>query len=273
MDIIKGENISFSYQYQHPILKDITFNVKQGEFVAILGANGSGKSTLIKHLNALLTLQKGKLSVMNLDVSNELHIKSLRKICGIVFQNPDTQFVSSVIEEDIAFGLRNYDVPEEDIPSRVNKALSLVGMEDMKRYSPHYLSGGQKQRIALAGVLVMEPDIIIFDEATSQLDPQGRQEVLSYLKKMHKLGKTIIMVTHYVEEAIKADTIWLMNQGQMIQSGTPRDVLTNMTLLQKAQLMPPLTVQIYYDLLEKGMKLDQIPLTNDELVEALCRLK
>lgn len=276
MPAVVGKQISFTYDNdgeRKPALEHVTFEVKKGEFAVILGANGCGKSTLVKHLNGILPLQEGSLSVMNLDVSDEEQIWELRRMCGMVFQNPDNQFVSSIIEEDVAFGLRNYDIPEDTIPKRVSTALSLMGMSGLERRSPHTLSGGQKQRAAMAGILAMEPDMIVFDEATSMLDPQGREEVLSCLDKLHSLGKTIIMVTHYVGEAVRADRVFLMKDGCIIKSGTPREILTDEALLTGAKLLPPDAAAIYYDLQKDGICLGSCPLTNDELVEEICRLK
>ncbi len=276
MSAVIGKHISFQYDFhinKKPILNDISFEIKKGEFIVILGANGSGKSTLVKHFNAILPVQQGELSLFHIDVTNEEHIWKLRKMCGMVFQNPDNQFVSTIVEEDVAFGLRNYDIPEEEISKKVKNALSIVEMDGYQRRSPHTLSGGQKQRVAMAGILAMEPDIIIFDEATAMLDPRGREEVLTYLKKIHKIGKTIIMITHYVEEAVDADCIWLMKEGVILKKGSPYDILTDVHLLTQAKLMPPLNVQIYYDLLENGIQLSHIPLTNEQLVEELCQLK
>lgn len=276
MSAVIGKHISFQYDFhinKKPILNDISFEIKKGEFIVILGANGSGKSTLVKHFNAILPVQQGELSLFHIDVTNEEHIWKLRKMCGMVFQNSDNQFVSTIVEEDVAFGLRNYDIPEEEISKKVKNALSIVEMDGYQRRSPHTLSGGQKQRVAMAGILAMEPDIIIFDEATSMLDPRGREEVLTYLKKIHKLGKTIIMITHYVEEAVDADCIWLMKEGVILKKGSPYDILTDVHLLTQAKLMSPLNVQIYYDLLENGIQLSHIPLTNEQLVEGLCQLK
>lgn len=273
---VVGKDISFIYDSGEggfPALKNVSFGIEKGAFIAILGANGSGKSTLVKHLNAILPLQEGALSVFHLDVSNEAHLWELRRLCGMVFQNPDNQFVSSVIEEDVAFGLRNYDTPEAEIPQRVRKALSLVGMSGFERRSPHTLSGGQKQRVAMAGVLAMEPEIIVFDEATSMLDPGGREEVLAYLQRIHSLGKTVIMITHHVEEAVYADRVFLMQNGEILKSGTPREILTDVDLLAGAGLTPPFAVQVYYDLLSEGIPLCRCPLTNDELVEEICRSK
>ncbi|HBA48026.1 MAG TPA: energy-coupling factor transporter ATPase [Lachnospiraceae bacterium] len=276
MQAVTGKQISFTYEYDgvsNPVLEDISIEIEAGEFIAILGANGCGKSTLVRLLNGLLPLEKGELKVWNLDPRQESRLWELRRLCGMVFQNPDNQFVSSIVEEDVAFGLRNYDTPEEEIPERVGRALSLVGMQEYERYSPHMLSGGQKQRVAMAGVLAMEPEILIFDEATSMLDPQGRREVLACLKQLHEMGKTILMITHYVEEVLDADRIFLMQKGKLLKSGSPREILTDRELLTQAELIPPLAVRIYYDLKDSGILLDRCPLTNEELVEELCRLK
>lgn len=188
----------------------------------------------------------------------------------MVFQNPDNQFVSSIVEEDIAFGLENYEVPRNEIPDKVSRALQLVDMEDYEKRAPSSLSGGQKQRIALAGVLALEPDVVIFDEATAMLDPDGRQEVLEIMHRLHRAGKTIIAITHYVEEAVDADTIILMREGTIIASGKPQDILTDVQLLSRAKIMPPIPVRVYYDLLALGIRLNSCPLTNKELAEKIC---
>lgn len=276
MQAVMGNQISFTYDddgVSNPVLKDISFGIEEGEFIAVLGANGCGKSTLVRLLNGILPLQKGTLRVWNLDPGEETCLWELRRLCGMVFQNPDNQFVSSIVEEDVAFGLRNYDTPEEEIPGRVSRALSLVGMQGYERYSPHMLSGGQKQRVAAAGVLVMEPEILVFDEATSMLDPQGRREVLACLQQIHEMGKTVLMITHYVEETLAADRIFLMQKGQLRKSGSPREILTDRELLAQAGLLPPAAVRLYYDLMDSGIFLERCPLTEGELVEELCRLK
>lgn len=276
MQAVTGKQISFAYEDGYvvkPVLEDISFAIEKGEFIAVLGANGCGKSTMVRLLNGLLPLEKGQLKVWGLDPRQESQLRELRRLCGMVFQNPDNQFVSAIVEEDVAFGLRNYDTPEEEIPERVRRALSLVGMQGYERHSPHMLSGGQKQRVAVAGVLAMEPEILIFDEATSMLDPQGRREVLACLKQIHGMGKTVLMITHYVEEALGADRIFLMQGGKLCKSGSPREILTDRDLLAQAGLIPPLAVRLYHDLRDSGILLDRCPLTSEELVEELCRLK
>lgn len=274
--MIDAKSIKFSYDFddgKHRSLDGATFHVEKGELAVILGHNGCGKSTLMKHLNGLLELQSGELTVNGIDASNPDEVWKLRRCVGIVFQNPDNQFVSSVVEEDVAFGLENYGVPREEIPHRVAEALKAVGMEGYEKRSPHMLSGGQKQRVALAGVLAIDPEILIFDEATSMLDPQGRAEVLETVKRLHKAGKTIVMVTHYVEEATFADTVWFMHDGVMLAHGTPRETLNDPMLLTATGLDAPMSVKLYYDLLEAGIQLETCPLTNAEAAEEICRLK
>lgn len=272
--MIQAENLTFSYDYAGApshALESVSLSVKAGELVAILGHNGCGKSTLAKHLNALLPLQNGTLTVAGMDVADPENQSELRRKVGMVFQNPDNQFVSTVIEEDVAFGLRNYEVPEELIEAKVKEALHAVGMDGYEQRAPHSLSGGQKQRIALAGVLAMDPEILVFDEATSMLDPVGSKEVLAVIKDLHQRGKTIVMITHYVEEAIGADRVVLMRDGKILANGAPREILTDMDLLKQTKLKPPMTVQLYYELKTHGIELDECPLSNAELTESLLR--
>lgn len=273
--LVEGKNICYSYAFGgfSFALRDVDLNIARGEFVAILGCNGSGKSTLVKHLNALLQLQQGELKVAQIDVRNEKEVWLLRRRCGMVFQNPDHQFVAPVVEEDIAFGLENYEVPRAEIPARVQAALAMVEMTGYEKRAPHTLSGGQKQRVALAGVLALDPEIIIFDEATAMLDPDGRQEVIKIMEKLHRAGKTIIAITHYVEEAVAADKIILMHQGRVLACGSPQTVLTNLDLMKEAELIPPFPVRLYYDLQQAGIYLNRCPLTEEELVEEICQFK
>lgn len=275
MKAVEAENLIFSYigiESKSKSLDAVSLDIEKGEFVAILGKNGSGKTTLARHFNTLLPVQNGKLVVAELNAADKSKIWEIRRNCGMVFQNPDNQFVSSLIEEDVAFAPRNFGVSEIDIPKRVKNALDAVGLSGFEKRSPHMLSGGQKQRAAIAGVLACNPDIIIFDEATAMLDPEGRWEVLSTIKKLHNMGHTIIMISHYLEEAASADKVVLMKNGRIIAEGKPKEVLTNISLLDEAGLEPPMSVRIYNDLKKKGIELAECPVTNEELVGELCSL-
>lgn len=272
--MIEAENIIFSYASdgkRKRALRGLSFHVHRGEYAVILGHNGCGKSTLLRHLNALLPLQSGELTVAGIDASDPAEIWKLRRRVGMVFQNPDNQFVSSIVGEDVAFGLENYQVPRDEIPERVSAALRAVGMEGFEKRAPHTLSGGQKQRAALAGVLALEPEILLFDEVTSMLDPEGRAEVLGAMRRLHEDGKTVVAVTHYIEEAVQADTVWLMHDGKMLAHGSPREMLTQPELLAQTGLEPPVPVRLYYDLLNAGFELPYCPLTNKGFAEELCR--
>ena len=274
MEMINAKELVYAYDEQDGArrsLDGISLTVYKGELVAVLGHNGCGKTTLARHLNALLPVQEGELTVAGCDARDENRVWQIRKSCGMVFQNPDNQFVSSFVEEDIAFGPRNFGADEADIPEKVRSALAAVGMAGFERRSPQLLSGGQKQRIAIAGVLATDPDIMVFDEVTSMLDPQGRQEVLDTIKRLHAAGKTIVMISHYIEEAVFADRVVLVHDGRKLAEGAPRDMLTDLELLRRTGLTPPLSVQVYYDLLDAGVKLDLCPLTIEELVDEICR--
>lgn len=277
MTAIDAKDIYHSYEYEgskNCSLNGISLSVEDGEFVAILGHNGCGKSTFVKHINVLVPLQKGELTVAGMDAKGRSNLRNIRKNCGMVFQNPDNQFVSSVIKEDISFGLKNFDTPSDEIPAKVTAALKAVGMEGYENKSPHMLSGGQKQRIAIAGVLAVDPDIVIFDESTAMLDPEGRQEVLETMKRLHdEEHRTVLMISHYVEEAVFADKIYLIHDGEILAGGSPREILTEPELLMRAGLLPPTAVKVYYDLKAAGIQLSRCPLTNEELAEELCRLR
>ncbi len=270
---IEAHHVTFSYEEDlSPALQDVTFSVEPGEWVAVIGTNGSGKSTLAKELNALLPLQEGELTVLGMDVTDRRVHHQLRRNCGMVFQNPENQFVSSVVEEDVAFGLYNYDVPEAEIKSAVREALAAVEMTDTARRAPYTLSGGQKQRVALAGVMALGPQIVIFDEATSMLDPEGKREVMTYLHRLRKRGMTVIMITHFAEEAVQADRVLVMQAGRLAAQGTPREILTDRAALHKAGLRPPFAVEVTAMLQAQGIELKHCPLTEEELAEELCGL-
>ena len=278
--MIKGSRLGFSYFWDGesiPVFEQANIELKDGEWTAILGRNGCGKSTLVRLMNGLLPLQNGNLSVNGINAGNPANKWELCKICGMVFQNPDNQFVSSVLEEDIAFGLENAQVPEREVTSKVKAALELVGLEGYEKRSPSSLSGGQKQRAALAGVLALNPEILIFDEATSMLDPKGRREVLAEMKKLRDCGKTVVMITHDVEEAVLADQVILMgcpngqkNPNTVLAQGSVREILTDSRLLIQAGIVPPMAVRMYEDLKLAGIELNRCPLTKEELAEALC---
>lgn len=274
MDAVCAEKLIHSYAFagsKRRSLDGVSLTVKRGELVALLGRNGCGKTTLARHLNALIPVQSGELTVAGLDAKGSANLWKIRRACGMVFQNPDNQFVSSLVEEDIAFGLRNFGTPEKDIPEKVRRALESVGMGGFEKRSPQLLSGGQKQRIAVAGVLALEPDILIFDEATAMLDPEGRREVLDTIDRLHRQGHTILMISHYIEEAVFSDRVLLIHDGRILAQGKPREMLTDPELLRQAGLTPPMPVRAYYDLKAAGIVLSRCPLTVEELVEELCR--
>ena len=274
MDAVCAEKLIHSYAFagsKRRSLDGVSLTVKRGELVALLGRNGCGKTTLARHLNALIPVQSGELTVAGLDAKGSANLWKIRRACGMVFQNPDNQFVSSLVEEDIAFGLRNFGTPEKDIPEKVRRALESVGMGGFEKRSPQLLSGGQKQRIAIAGVLALEPDILIFDEATAMLDPEGRREVLDTIDRLHRQGHTILMISHYIEEAVFSDRVLLIHDGRILAQGKPRETLTDPELLRQAGLTPPMPVRAYHDLKAAGIVLSRCPLTVEELVEELCR--
>lgn len=272
-EAVEGRNICFSYDgsWGRNVLHDVSLSVEKGSFVVVLGANGSGKSTLMKHLDALLRLQKGSLIVSGLDAGDEKSVRQLRRLVGMVFQNPDNQFVSSSVGEDVAFGL--WDGCDDDVDAKVAEALSLVGLPGFEKRDVDTLSGGQKQRAALAGVLVTDPEILVFDEAVSMLDFDGRRDVLAYVKKLHADSRTVFFVSHDVEDAVGADLVVLMKDGTVLKTGTPAEILYDVPLLKEAGFLPPLSVRIRCDLLERGIDIGSAPLDLRELAEAICRLR
>ena len=278
MSIIKVENVSYDYrrfeEEKLPAVRGVSFEIEEGEFVVIGGANGSGKSTLAKMLNGLLKPTCGKIEVLGMDVSNEEKVFEIRRNVGIVFQNPDNQTVASIVEDDVAFVPENLGVPREEIVSRVQWALKAVGMEEYAKSTPFKMSGGQKQRIAIAGILAMKPKIIVLDEATSMLDPNGRKEVMSVLKKLNEEeNMTVIHITHHMEEAADADRILVMDGGKLVMDGAPREVFADGEKLKEHALSLPVAAELADMLRKAGLPVRESVLSEDELLEEIWRLK
>ncbi len=275
MPIIDAKDISYVYSSEtnpNTALDGICIEVCKGEYIAIIGHNGSGKSTLAKHINALFLPSSGRVLVDGMDTKDETKVWDIRKFAGMVFQNPDNQLVATIVEEDVAFGPENIGIPPAQIRERVDTALSLVNMSEYADRAPHMLSGGQKQRVAIAGVLAMQPEIIVFDEPTAMLDPEGRTEVLATIARLNKSGKTILLITHYMEEALFADRVIVMAEGRIMAQGTPREIFADEGLLAAAGLEAPPHIALYHNLKKRGFDLGECPLTTDELVEKICRL-
>ena len=236
--------------------------------------NGSGKSTLSKHMNALLLPSEGTVYVSGMDTKDESNIWKIRNNAGMVFQNPDNQLVATIVEEDVAFGPENLGIAPDEIRNRVDEALKRVNMYEYRRYAPHLLSGGQKQRIAIAGILAMRPECIIFDEPTAMLDPSGRKEVVNTIKELNeRYGITIVLITHYMEEAVEADRIVVMDKGKIVMEGTPREIFSNVPLMKNIGLDVPQMTELAYELQNSGVNIASDILTIDEMVNALCQLK
>ncbi|WP_315118735.1 energy-coupling factor transporter ATPase [uncultured Clostridium sp.] len=253
---------------------NVSIEVDKGEFVVILGRNGSGKSTIAKHMNALLLPSEGKILVDGIDTSISENVWEVRKRAGMVFQNPDNQIVATIVEEDVAFGPENIGIESKEIRKRVDDSLKRVNMYEYRKHAPHLLSGGQKQRVAIAGVLSMMPECIIFDEPTAMLDPSGRKEVVKTIKDLNKnYGITILLITHYMEEAVEADRIIVMDSGKVISQGSPREIFSDVKTMKETGLDVPQVTELAYELRKEGIKLDSDILTIDEMVNALCQLK
>lgn len=252
-------------------LKDVTAQIKKGEFTAIIGTNGSGKSTLARHLNALLIPTAGELIVEGMRTSDANRIWDIRQKVGMVFQNPDNQLVAAVVEEDVAFGPENLGVPPEEIRERVDFALGKVGMTSYREQAPSMLSGGQKQRVAIAGVLAMKPDCIVLDEPTAMLDPKGRKEVMDTIHELNKTeGITIVLITHFMEEAVTADHILVIDRGVLKMEGTPREIFSQADKVTEIGLDVPVPADLARRLRKKGMAVSEKCMTDEELGEALC---
>lgn len=274
MAIITACDVSFSYDKQKKVLKNLSLSIEPGEYVAVIGHNGSGKSTLAKLFNGLLKPDEGNITVDGLSSVDKDSVFEIRKKVGVVFQNPDNQLVASIVEDDVVFGPENIGLKREEIKERIDFALSAVGMEKYRYSSPERLSGGQKQRVAIAGVLALKPDVLVLDESTSMLDPQGRKEILSVVKKLNKeQGTTIIAITHYMEEVLEADRVIILNNGEIATEGTPEQIFSDVKKIKEYGLELPLAAYIADKIRSEGIKLEGVIMTEDDLAEAICKLR
>ena len=276
--MIKIQHLTYSYEDEISgeaklAISDLNLEIERGSFVAVVGRNGSGKSTLAKNLNALLLPSEGDVFVDGMNTKDEKHLWDIRRTVGMVFQNPDNQLVSSIVEDDVAFGPENLGVDPAEIRVRVDEALKAVGMYEHRKKGPHLLSGGQKQRIAIAGVLAMQPECIVFDEPTAMLDPSGRREIMQIIDALHHSGKTVILITHFMEEAALADRVIVMHKGVMALDGTPAEVFAHTDELADLNLELPFAAFMADKLRSRGINIPQTIITEEALAEYLCGLK
>ena len=273
MSIIKFENVHYTYPGdQMESLCGVDLAIEEGSFVAVLGHNGSGKSTLAKHMNAILVPTEGKVTVCGIDSADEEQIIQLRRNVGMVFQNPDNQIVANVVEDDVAFAPENLGVEPKEIRRRVDEALKLVGMYDKRQHAPHLLSGGQKQRVAIAGVIAMEPRIIVLDEPTAMLDPIGREEVISTVTRLcREKGMTVVLITHHMDECVGADRLIVMSNGSIVADGVPAEVFADIELMEREGLTVPETTRLLYDLKQRGMDLPLTALDVDACAKEIVK--
>ena len=282
MGMIRAEKLVFEYDKRdeegnvigsHRAIDGVDIDVPQGSFVAILGHNGSGKSTLAKHMNAILVPTGGTMWVDGRDTKDPNELWNIRQSAGMVFQNPDNQIIGTVVEEEVGFGPENLGVPTDEIWKRVENSLRAVGMLERRKDSPNKLSGGQKQRVAIAGVIAMEPKCIVLDEPTAMLDPNGRKEVIEAVEQLRKeKNVTVILITHYMEEVIDADQVFVMDEGHVVMHGTPKDIFSRVDELKKYRMDVPQVTMLADALIQKGVPLPKGILRREELVDALCQL-
>lgn len=280
-EILRAEGVSFHYRQQTEqqeiqsklVLDGVSLAIEKGQFVAVLGHNGSGKSTLAKHYNAVLLPDGGTVYVDGIDTKDESRLLDIRQRVGMVFQNPDNQIVATIVEEDVAFGLENLGVPPAEIRDRVRQALESVGMLEYRSHAPHQLSGGQKQRIAIAGIIAMRPQCVVLDEPTAMLDPRGRREVMSTIRRLNReYGITVVHITHYMDEAVQCDRVVVMNDGRILLDDLPRKVFSQVDLLKKVGLDVPQAAELVYELRKAGCDLPEDAVTEEECVQAISKL-
>lgn len=275
--MLQTEHLSFTYPAEEGVsasttaLEDVSLSIEKGSFVVVLGHNGSGKSTLAKHMNAVLLPSGGTVYVEGMDTKDEALLLGIRRRVGMVFQNPDNQIIGNVVEEDVGFGPENLGVPTDEIWKRVEESLTATGMISYRAHSPNKLSGGQKQRVAIAGVMAMQPECIVLDEPTAMLDPNGRKEVLRAVRKLNEeKGVTVILITHYMEEVVFADRVFVMDNGKLVMQGAPREIFSEVEKLKELRLDVPQVTLLAYELRKNGVDLPEGILTIEELVNALC---
>ena len=279
-NIITGEQITFSYDEEpdlgrvaQMVLDGVDIQVRRGEFLAVLGHNGSGKSTLAKHFNAVYVPRTGRVLVDGMDTAQEEHLYDIRQTVGMVFQNPDNQIVATIVEEDVAFALENIGVPPLEIRQRVDQALRDVGMYEYREHAPHQLSGGQKQRVAIAGVIAMRPKCIVLDEPTAMLDPKGRREVMRTLRELNREhGITVVLITHYMDEAAQCDRVVVMDHGSILMEGGPREVFSQVERLKSVGLDVPQVTELMHELRQAGVDVRDDIITEEECIRELARL-
>ncbi|MCI6019986.1 MAG: energy-coupling factor transporter ATPase [Clostridiales bacterium] len=283
MGIIKALNLVYDYitrddetekEIKNRAVDHIDLDIEAGDFIAILGHNGSGKSTLAKHMNAILQPTEGSLWVKGMDTSDDDRLWDIRQSAGMVFQNPDNQIIGSIVEEDVGFGPENIGVPTDEIWKRVFESLEAVDMMSYRHHSPNKLSGGQKQRVAIAGVMAMRPECIVLDEPTAMLDPNGRKEVIQTVTELNRTaGVTVILITHYMDEVIHADKVYVMDDGHIVMNGTPREIFTQVDRLKELRLDVPQATELAYELKKAGVPIESGILTIEELEKAVAALK
>ncbi len=276
--IIEVSKLNYAYPAEegkkpHHALHDVSLEIEEGEFVAVLGHNGCGKSTLAKHLNGILKANSGTVTVLGMDASDDKNLMEIRRNVGMVFQNPDNQIIATVVDEDVAFALENLGIPHSEMVKRVDEALELVDMSRYRHHAPHRLSGGQKQRIAIAGVLAMAPKCLVLDEPTAMLDPKGRKEVMKTILRLNReQGMTVVLITHYMDEAVQADRVIVMGEGEMVLDGTPEEVFQNVGLLHSLSLDVPQTAELMFALRQEDIKVPIAVLNEESCLSELEKL-